>query len=115
MLTPKDVQAIVTGEDSEDVKYNEKGVQDLRRVKETISAMGLPPLKFRKLNGILNALEMQIEDFDYDIKVVQSLGNALMRLAEIHGSKQQGVGVSKAVKKFISKFSSHKSGQGFGK
>ena len=95
--------------------YNEKAVQDLRQVEENIKAMGLPLVKFRKLNGILNALEMQIEDFEYDIKVVQYLGNALIRLAEIHGSKQQGIVVSRVFKKFMGKLSGQKPGQGFGK
>jgi hypothetical protein len=31
-------------------------------VKQTIEALNLPPLRQRKLNGILNALTMQIED-----------------------------------------------------
>jgi len=31
-------------------------------VKQTVEALNLPPLRQRKLNGILNALTMQIED-----------------------------------------------------
>ena len=115
MYNAKEIQAIVSGQDPDEVRYNEKAVQDLRRFQEKIQAMGFPPVKFRKLNGILNALEMQIEDFEYDIKVVQYLGNALIRLAEIHGSKQQGIVVSKGLKQFISKLSGQKPGQGFGK
>ena len=72
----------------------------------------LPIIKEAKKKGKVNPKE---QDFDYDIKVVQSLGNALIRLAEIHGSKQQSVGVSKAFKKFIGTLDSRKSGQGFGK
>lgn len=34
----------------------------LEPVQQAIAALNLPPLRFRKLNGLLNALTMQIED-----------------------------------------------------
>ena len=34
----------------------------LEPVQQAIAALNLPPLRFRKLNGLLNALSMQIED-----------------------------------------------------
>lgn len=34
----------------------------IQPIKEAIRALDLPPLQLRKFNGILSALEMQIED-----------------------------------------------------
>ena len=64
--------------------YNEKGVQALESVSHVIESSGLPLRKFRKFNGILNAMEMQIEDFEYSLEVVDLLGKALLALAKVY-------------------------------
>ena len=64
------------------MRYNEAGVKALHRVQDVVDSAGLPLLKERKLNGILNAIEMQIEDYDYDEDVVKALVRALVSLAE---------------------------------
>jgi tetratricopeptide (TPR) repeat protein len=44
------------------VKINHQRLKTLEPVNEAIEALNLPLLRFRKLNGILSALTMQIED-----------------------------------------------------
>jgi hypothetical protein len=43
-------------------QYNKARVARLKPIREAIQRLNLPPIRWRKLNGILNALEMQIED-----------------------------------------------------
>jgi hypothetical protein len=64
------------------MRYNEAGVKALHGVRSAIDSAGLPLLRERKLNGILNAIEMQIEDYDYDEDVVKALVRAMVSLAE---------------------------------
>lgn len=64
------------------MRYNEAGVKALHKVQGVIASARLPLVKARKFNGILNAIEMQIEDYDYDEEVVKSLVRALVSLAE---------------------------------
>jgi len=60
--------------------YNEAGVKALDKVREVIDSVGLPLIKARKFNGILNAIEMQIEDYEYADEVVKALDRALLAL-----------------------------------
>jgi len=46
----------------EPVRYDRPRVARLQPLKDAVSRLGLPPLRRRKLTGILSALEMQIED-----------------------------------------------------
>jgi hypothetical protein len=46
-------------------------------VKQAVEALNLPPLRFRKLNGILGALTMQIEDGGDSPEVNELLVKAL--------------------------------------
>ena len=64
------------------MRCNESGVKALHRVQDVVDSAGLPLLKARKFNGILNAIEMQIDDYDHDDDVVQALVRALVSLAE---------------------------------
>ena len=57
-------------------------LKTLEPVKQAIKSLDLPPLRFRKLNGILNALTMQIEDGGDFAEVNERLIDAL-RLAVI--------------------------------
>jgi len=63
------------------MRYNEAGVKALDKVREIIESAGLPLIKARKFDGILNAIEMQIEDYEYAQEVVECLDQALSALA----------------------------------
>jgi len=43
-------------------KIDHPRLKTLKPVEEAVKSLNLPILRFRKLNGILNALTMQIED-----------------------------------------------------
>ncbi len=47
---------------NEPVRYERKRVAQLAPIQAEIEKLGLPLVRLRKLNGIRNALEMQIED-----------------------------------------------------
>src|SRR3972149_85329 len=49
----------------------------LKPVDQAVEALNLPPLRFRKLNGILGALTMQIEDGGDSPEVNELLVKAL--------------------------------------
>ncbi len=49
----------------------------LKPVQQSVEALNLPPLRQRKLNGILNALTMQIEDGGDSSEVNELLVKAL--------------------------------------
>ena len=53
------------------------------KVRELVGSFG-PALLFRKLNGILNALEMQVEDGNYNRHAVSRLCEALLATAELY-------------------------------
>lgn len=44
------------------VRYDRQRVAQLKPVKDAVDQLGLPPLRLRKIRGVLNAVEMQIED-----------------------------------------------------
>ena len=44
------------------VRYDEARVARLKPIEAEIEKLALPPVRLRKLNGIRNALEVQIED-----------------------------------------------------
>ena len=46
---------------------NQASVKALKKVQRVIDSFGLPLIKARKFNGILNAIEMQIEDYAYQM------------------------------------------------
>ena len=52
------------GERKRGMRYNEAGVKALDKVQEVIDSVGLPLVKAREFNAILNAIEMQIEDYE---------------------------------------------------
>jgi len=55
----------------------------VREVRELLESLG-PPIAFRKLHGILNALEMQVEDGHYQRHAVARLCEALLASAELY-------------------------------
>lgn len=80
--------------------YNEAGVKALGKVQGVIGSFGLPLIKARKLNGILNAIEMQIEDYGYTDDVVKALDKALLALAREYGSETEYAEVERALAEF---------------
>lgn len=58
-----------------------RGMQALANVRQVITSRGLPFMRQRKFNGILNAMAMQIEDGEYSVELVEHLGDALLALA----------------------------------
>ena len=59
---------------------NKKNVSLIHRIRTATDALQLNMLHQRKFNGILNALEMQVEDGDFDKDVIECLCNAIQRL-----------------------------------
>ena len=55
-------------------------VQSMRKCVESFG----PPISYRKLNGILNALEMQVEDGNYNRHAVVRLCEACLATAELY-------------------------------
>ena len=69
------------------VRYDRKRVAQLAPVQTAIEKIGLPPIRLRKLNGIRNALEMQIEDGSDSPEVNKHLLDAL-RAGILHQADQ---------------------------
>ncbi len=67
----------------EPTRYDRERVARLQPLKEAVARLGLPPIRVRKLNGLLNAVEMQIEDGGDSPEVNQHLVAAL-RAALLH-------------------------------
>lgn len=65
--------------------------------------MGLPPLRLRKLNGILGALEMQIEDGGDSAEVNQLLLAALASGVRHQVGEQQAQPVLQAIETFANR------------
>ncbi len=83
--------------------YNEKGVEYLGEVKSVVESFGTR-LSFRKLYGILNAIGMQIEDYQYSLEAVRHLGKALEETAilyQVHKQDREKLG--EAFEKFLGK------------
>jgi hypothetical protein len=55
----------------------------VKKVRGLVDSLG-PAVAFRKLHGILNALEIQIEDGDYRRHAVTRLCEALLATAELY-------------------------------
>lgn len=63
--------------------YGERRVATLKPIQSAVLQLGLPTKRVRKLNGIMNALEMQIEDGG-DSPQVNSLLVEAQQAAVIH-------------------------------
>jgi len=85
--------------------YNKAGVKALEKVRRLIDSFDLPLIKARKFNGILNALEMQIEDFEYIDEVVKALDKALLALAGGYASEAQYTELEETLGEFERKLS----------
>jgi hypothetical protein len=81
-------------------RYNEARLACFNPVLEAVAALRLPPLRARKLNGILNALIMQIEDGG-DNPEVNNLLLAALRVGVLHQvGQQQAQSVLRAIDAF---------------
>ncbi len=60
-----------------------KALEAVVQLRQYVESLG-PPIYYRKLNGILNALEMQVEDGRYDRHAVTRLCEALLASAAAH-------------------------------
>lgn len=85
--------------------YNEAGVKALDRMRGVIDSFGLPLIKAKKFNGILNAIEMQIEDYEYIDDVVKLMDKALLALAGEYASEVQHAELEHTVAEFERKLS----------
>jgi hypothetical protein len=81
-------------------RYDQARLAHLKPVRQAVEALGLPPLRLRKLNGILGALEMQIEDGG-DHPEVNELLIAALKAAVLHQvGERQGQPVLRALEAF---------------
>ena len=55
----------------------------VRSMRQCVESFG-PPIAYRKLHGILNALEMQVEDGNYNRHAVVRLCEACLATAELY-------------------------------
>ena len=68
--------------------YNQAGVDALDAVRAVVASFGAP-LLFRKLYGILNAMEMHVEETPYSVEALQHLRKALEATAKLYQVDQQ--------------------------
>lgn len=76
---------------------SEERIDALEEVRDVIASQNLPPIKQRKFNGIFNAMEMQIEDDDFNVEAVEHLGNAVIAVAKGYRLNTQHVEEALAV------------------
>ena len=57
--------------------------EKVKRIRRFVESWG-PLILVRKMNGILNALEMQVEDGKYQREAVVRLGEALLATTELY-------------------------------
>ena len=83
--------------------YNQAGVDALEAVRAVVASLG-EPITFRKLYGILNAMEMQVEETPYSVEALQHLGKALEATARLYRIDQQRhTQLARAVATFLRK------------
>jgi hypothetical protein len=81
--------------------YNQAGVDALDEVRAVVASFGAP-IAFRKLYGILNALEMHVEETPYSVEALQHLGEALEATARLYRiDQQQSTTLTRALATFL--------------
>jgi len=80
--------------------YDEKRVAQLRPIRAALQGAGLPVVKMRKVNTIINALEMQIEDGGDSPEVNDLLIQALRKAVEFQLGPDQGRPILTAIARF---------------
>ena len=69
--------------------YNQAGVDALDAVRAVVASFGAP-IAFRKLYGLLNAMEMHVEETPYSVEALQHLGRALEATARLLDPRKSG-------------------------
>jgi hypothetical protein len=83
--------------------YNQAGVDALDAVRAVVASFGAP-LVFRKFYGILNAMEMHVEETPYSVEALQHLGKALEATARLYQIDQpKSTQLARALATFLSK------------
>jgi len=83
--------------------YNQAGVDALEAVRAVVASFGAP-LVCRKLYGILNAMEMHVEESPYSVEALQHLGKALEATARLyHIDQQKRTQLERALATFLRK------------
>ena len=83
--------------------YNQAGVDALDDVRAVVASFGAP-IAFRKLYGLLNAMEMHVEEKPYSVEALQHLGKALEATARLYKVDQQKhIQLTRALATFLSK------------
>jgi hypothetical protein len=83
--------------------YNQAGVDALEAVRAVVASFGAP-ISFRKLYGILNAMEMHVEETPYSVEALQHLGKALEATARLYRiDQQQSTTLTRALATFLRK------------
>src|SRR6266581_9340404 len=81
--------------------YNQAGVDALDEVRAVVASFGAP-IAFRKLYGILNAMEMYVEETPYSVEALQHLGKALEATARLYQiDQQQSTKLTRALATFL--------------
>ena len=81
--------------------YNQAGVDALDAVRAVVASFGAP-VSFRKLYGILNAMEMHVEETPYSVEALQHLGKALEATARLYRiDQQQSTQLARALATFL--------------
>ncbi|MBL8792318.1 MAG: hypothetical protein JNM56_00285 [Planctomycetia bacterium] len=92
-MMDKDVKPIPGGEpwraSPETVRYDRARVALLHPIKDAVDHLGLPLIRVRKIKGIINALEMQIEDGGDSPEVNRCLLDALRAALRHQKGEQQ--------------------------
>ncbi|GBC60229.1 hypothetical protein DENIS_1180 [Desulfonema ishimotonii] len=63
-------------------EYNQKAVDAIYELENTINSLGIPIILVRKLKGICNAIEMQVEDCRAEPEVIEYLCKAYLAQAK---------------------------------
>ena len=80
--------------------YDEKRVAQLDPIRAAIHGAGLPLVKIRKLNTILNALEVQLEEGGDSPEVNDLLLMALRQAVDFHLGPDRGRSILTAIGRF---------------
>ena len=68
--------------------YNQAGVDALEAVRAVVASFGAP-IVFRKLYGILNAMEMHVEETPYSVEALQHLAKVLEATVRLYQVDQK--------------------------
>jgi tetratricopeptide (TPR) repeat protein len=85
---------------NEPTRYDEARVARLKPIESELEKLGLPLVRFRKLNGILGALEMQIEDGGDHPRVNEWLLEALREGVKHQVGKREARAALRAIDDF---------------